>query len=283
MVLVFNSVANLINSMIEINSTWVKKVSDTKSNKLPISCKYFLTLIDIQNDNEIKDFFSYINDETRTIEFPFIKNNHIDYSMMLEMEQFYNIELVNNIKDISKNIDEFIDIVKESNGKIVFILDIEYLLNLMVKFKLESNPNHLIDMILHKLSNSNIPEITEIYILDKQSTIKNKSNLLYNQLDICIKKNKNKIENKNIIVYKDIDESLLDNIYWNILEEHIKISSYIGKIKSPYDDTYFNLMKIDEKNYFVKQIDIMDCIDKNLFNLDNNPGIIINPIDRLFI
>ena len=42
-------------------------------------------------------------------------------------------------------------------------------------------------------------------------------------------------------------------------------------------------MRIDDKTYFVKKIKIFDCIDKNLFDLDNNPGIIIDPLDRLYI
>ena len=67
MVSVFNNIGNLINSMIKINSSWIK-ISDEKLNKLPISCKYFLTIFDLQNDIELNDFFSYVTDETRTIQ-----------------------------------------------------------------------------------------------------------------------------------------------------------------------------------------------------------------------
>lgn len=288
MVVTVDSVEKLCNLMMKINSSWVKEISNSKlnsnskSSKFPISYCYFLTLLDISNDNEVKDLFSYINDSTRTIEYPFIKDNEIDYSLMLEQEQFYNIELNNNlnIKDIANNIDTFIDITNESNGKIIFILDISYLVNFIVELKTKLIPNHLIDMILFKLTNS---KIHEIYILDKHSIIKNTSNLFYTQLEMCKGKTIKELYNKNIVVYKDVEESLIDNVYWNLLESEIKITDYIGKIKSPFEDSYFNLMKINNKEYFVKQINISECIDKNLYNLNENPGIIIHPIDRLYI
>lgn len=284
MVVIFNSVQDLANSMVKINSSWVKEVSNSKLNKFPISCCYFLTLLDTSNDNEINDLFIYINDETRTVEYPFAKDIQTDYSLMMEPDQFYNINLNNintNIKNISDNIDEFLNIVNESDGKIIFVLDILYLVNFIIELKKKSIPNHLIDMILYKLTNST--KISEIYILDKQSIITNTSNLLYTQLKMCINKNIDEIDEKTIVVYKDIDETLIENVYWNILDPDIKITEYLGKVQSPYDNSYFNLMKIDEKKYFVKQIDISDCVDKNLYTLNDNPGIIIHPVDRLFV
>jgi hypothetical protein len=284
MVVIFNSVEKLSNSMVKINSSWVKHVSNTKLNKFPISCSYFLTLLDTINDNEIKELFTYINDVSRTVEYPFVKDIDVNYSLMLEQEQFYNIEINNNnnIKNISNNIDNFTNIVKESDGKIIFVLDISYLVNFMVELKVKSIPNHLIDMILFKLTNLGDSRISEIFILDKQSIIKNNSNLLYTQLEICMGKN-TKLDEKKIVVYKDTDESLVENVYWNVLEPEMKITEYIDKVKSPYDDSYYNLMKIGDKNYFVKQINISECINKNLYNLNLKPGIIIHPLDRLFV
>lgn len=282
MVRVFNKTSDLINSMIQVNSSWIK-ITDDGLKKLPISCKYFLTIFDVINDSEIINFFSYINDDTRTIEFPFAKNNQIDYSMMLEVEQFHNIDLNTNqtIKEIGKNIDEFKSIVNESNGKIVLVIDIEYLINFIVKMKTESKPNHLMDLILFKLSN-----ISEIFILDRSNIIQDHSNLFYLQLEKCMcRKPSNNLEHKNIVIFKSIDEPIETNVYWNVLEPG-KITEWIGKIKSPYDsdlNSYFNLVKIDNKEYFVKKVSIYECLEKNLFELYKNPGIIIDPIERFNI
>lgn len=290
MISIFNNTNDLVNSLVKINSSWIK-ITDEKLKKLPISCKYFLTLFDFENDIEINNFFSYVTDETRTTNYPFVKDNQIDYSLMLEIEQFHNIKLDENqtIKDISNDIDKFISIVNESNGKIVFVLDICFLVNFMVQMKNESKPNHLIDMIMYKLtnlskiSNSNITSVSEIFILDRQNLIGNHTNLFYLQLEKCLNKHNDNYEKKNIVVYKNINETIVENVYWNILDPSIKISEHIGKIKSPYDDnTYFNLMIINGEIYFVKKISINDCIEKNLFDLDNNPGIIIDPLTKLF-
>ncbi len=280
MVEIFTNTTDLINSMIELNSSMI---NDKTLKKLPISSKYFLTMFDTQNDTEINNFFSYITDDTRMLEFPFVKNEQINYSMMLEIEQFYNIDLDDNttIKTISDNIDEFINIVKESNGKIIFIIDIEYLLNFIIKMKTQTKPNHLIDIILFKLSN-----ISNIYILNRNDKIQNNLNLFYLQLDKCLanpKYNNINYMEKNIIVYKSINESICSNVFWNVLEPG-KISKFIGKIKSPIETlTYFNLVKINDEECFVKKIFLHECIDKNLFDLDKNPGIIIDPLDRFLL
>lgn len=298
---IFNKTSDLVNTMIKINSSWIK-ITDEKLKKLPMSCKYFLTMLDISNDLEIKKFFSYMNDETRTIEFPFEKQPNIDYSMMLEMDQFYNIELSedSSLKQISNNIDEFINIVRESNGKIVFVIDINYFKKFLIDIKNKSVPNHLTDLILYKLlhvstnsENQNTIKITDIFILDKDNIVQNPHNLFYLQLKQCVSLNVNTqdinidemkqkiIKDKYIMVYKKTADSLIENVYWNILEPGM-ISEHIGKIKSPFEsNSYFNLVKINDQECFVKKIYINECIEKNLFDLDKNPGIIIDPIDRL--
>ena len=145
----------------------------------------------------------------------------------------------------------------------------------MILFKLSN---------LSKLTNKNISEVSEIFILDKQDVIKYHTNLFYLQLIQCLKKNDFNYDERYIVVYKNIEESILENVYWNVLDPNVKISEHIGRIKSPYDDnSYFNLVKIDNSEYFVKKISIYDCVEKNLFDLNINPGIIIEPIDRLYV
>ena len=304
MVSIFNNTSDLINSMIQINLSGIKIIKN-KSKKLPISCKYYLTMMDFINDKEIGKFNEYMNDDTRTMQYPFVKDELIDYSMMLEIEQFHNIDLTGNytINNISRDIDEFIEIVNKSTGKIVLVIDICYLLNFIIEKKTKSLPNHLIDMIIYKLSNlskitnANISKVSEILILDRENIIENKSNLFYLQLEKCLIKtdldlnlDSNTKHSKYFIVYKNIDESIINNVYWNVLDPNTKITENIGKIKSPYvleseteTNSYFNIVKIGDLQYFLKKINILDCIEKNLFDLDNNPGIIIDPIDRFYV
>lgn len=292
MVQIFDKTNILIDYLLKVNSNYVKEISNARLDKFPISYCYYLTLLDISTNTNIMRLFEYINDDTRMVPYPFIKNNQIDYSLMLEPEQFYNIELneTNNIKNILSNIDKFIDIVKESNGKIIFVIDIEYLINFMEKMEKKSIPNYLIDLIMFKLSQ--LSNILNVCILDEHSIITNDKNLLYLQLSKCANNlhidcdYKNLLINKKIMVYIDINEfenEKINKVYWNVIKTDTQITEHISKIKSPFDDSYFNLMIVEGKTCFVKKISVIECIDKNIFNLDKNPGITINPLLRLMI
>ena len=75
---------------------------------------------------------------------------------MIEYEQFYQIDLENsNLKEISDNLDNFFQIVKESEGEIFFAIDINYLIDNFINSK-KMYPNHLVDFILWKLKKSYI-------------------------------------------------------------------------------------------------------------------------------
>lgn len=276
---VFNNIDNLFNNIIITNSE--DPIYPNKTiESIPISNKYFLTILD-NNKDEIKTFFDYINDNTRTIEYPFNKNKNIDYSFMVEQEQFYQIDLENsNLKEISDNLDNFFQIIKESDGEIVFVLDLNYLFENFVKSK-NTYPNHLIDFILWKLKN----KVTYILLLDSNMLVKKYNNLLFAQLETCfINWNLAKYDlNKNILVYKNVEEEVYENIYWNLLYPEMKIIEHIQKIKSPFGESEFDLVKINEKECFLSKINLLDIIEKNLLNLHNDPGIIIEPIDRINI
>lgn len=276
---VFNKIDNLFNNIIITNNE--NPIYQTKTNEsVPISNKYFLTIFD-NNDSEIKTFFNYIDDETRSIEYPFEKNKNIDYSFMVEKEQFYQIDLDNsNLKEISHNLDVFFKIVEESDGEIVFVVDINLLIDNFVKSK-NFTPNHLIDFILWKLKN----KLTYILVLNSNDTIKKYNNLLFLQLETCFANydlNKYNLD-KNILVYKDIQTEVYENIYWNLLYPEMSITEYIKKIKSPYGDNEFDIVKINNKECFLSKISLLDIVEKNLLNLHNEPGVIIEPTDRINI
>jgi hypothetical protein len=276
---VFNNIDNLFNNIVITNIE--DPIYTNKTNEsIPISNKYFLTILDNKKD-EIKSFFDYINDNTRTLEYPFKKNKNIDYSFMIEQEQFYQIDLDNsNLKEISDNLDNFFQIVKESDGEIVFVLDLNYLFENFNKSK-NTSPNHLVDFILWKLKN----KVTYILLLDSNMVVKKYNNLLFVQLETCfINWDLSKYDlDKNILVYKNVNEEVYENIYWNLLYPEIKIMEHIQKIKSPFGESEFNLVKINDKECFLSKINLLDVVDKNLLNLHNDPGIIIEPIDRINI
>lgn len=276
---VFNKIDNLFNNIIITNNE--DPIYPTKTNEsIPISNKYFLTILNNKN-TDIKNFFDYINDNTRTLEYPFKKNKNINYSFMVEWEQFYQIDLDNsNLNEISVNLNDFFQIVKESEGEIVLVLDINYLIDIYVNSK-NIYSNHLIDFILWKLKN----KLTYILVLDSNITIKKYNNMLFAQLETCFVNHDLSKYNldHNLLVYKDVNEDIYKNVYWNLLYPEIKITEQIQKIKSPYGDSEFDIVKINNKECFLTKINLSDVINKNLLNLNNDPGIIIEPTDRINI
>ena len=314
---VFNNIDNLFNNLIITNNE--DPIFTSKTNEsIPISNKYFLTILDNKND-DIKSFFDYIVDDTRTLEYPLKKNKNIDYSFMVELEQFYQIDLDNsNLKEISCNLNSFFQIVEESEGEIVFVLDINYLIENFINSK-KISPNHLIDFILWKLKN----KVTYILLLDSNNTVKKYNNMLFAQLETCfINFDLSKYNlNKHLLVYKNVNEEVYENVYWNLLYPEMKITKNKEKIKLPYkkskleseseleselesefesnteseskleseleseleSNTEFSIVEINNKECFLHKITLSDIINKNLLNLNNNPGIIIDPTDRINI
>jgi len=278
---VFNETDELFNEMVKINNNNPNWITNKKNCQIPISNKYFLTIFN--NDNlDIESFFQFINDNTRSLNYPFKKKNNIDYSFMIEQEQFYNIDLSNStLNDISSGLKSFYQIVAESDGEIIAVLDLKYLIDNFIVSKENSLPNHLIEFIIWKLKN----KVSGIFVLDLENNIKNHQNMLYIQLESCLKDYSNTKYNleKSLLVYKDILESSYENVYWNLLYPEIKISEYIEKIKSPNDDTYFDIVMINKKKCFLCEINLSNNINQNLFDLNNESSIIIDPTDKLNI
>lgn len=286
----FNCYDKLFNHVIKINSLEPSWASNLKKDFIPISNKYYITILD-NSIREVQEFFNYINDNTRILTFPFEKENDIDYSFMVETEQFYQINLENsNLSEISKNLYYFFQITGESDGKTILILDICYLFDYYIKTK-NLSQNHLIDFIIWKLKN----KLSNIFIIDTKNIILNKNNFLFYQLESCLNKKMPKTNldlDFKLLIYKKTSDDIFDNVYWNILYPHMKITEYIGKISSPYektkdskdsDETDFSIVIINGFECFLSKTKLSDLIDKNLLNLNDEPGIIIEPIDRINI
>jgi hypothetical protein len=200
---------------------------------------------------------------------------------MIENVQIYNIDLKNSsLLTVSNNLDEFLSVTKESEAEIILVLDINYLIDFFVITKKNSQPNHLFDLIIWKLKN----KLSHILILDNSNIIINLNNMLCTQLEKCLKnKSNNSNFDKKILVFKDTSESVIENVYWNLFYPEMKISEYIEKIKSPYDDSYFDIVQINDKICYLYEVCFKDIIIKNIMNLNSQPGILIEPLDRINI
>lgn len=274
----YDNLDELFNKLIKINSEKSKDVN-ISNFPLPISNNYYISILNDQ-DIKINNFFSYINDVNREIDYPFKRDVEIDYSFMIEQEQFYQIDLKkSNLSEILNNINSFFEIVSESDGNISLIIDIEFLLDFLIESKNKLCPNHFYDFIIWKLQK----KITNILILDKNNFIKNDKNMLYYQLETCLKDfNVSKYNlDKNIKFYRKTKDTVIETIYWNIFYPESKIIKLIKKINSPFDNTEFDVVEISNTEYFLTTINLLDIIDKNIFNLHIEPGIIIDPIDRI--
>lgn len=302
---IFNSPDNFFNYLVKTNGIDPSWITNKRCDSVPISNKYFLTLFNSSNAN-FKSFCDYIEDDTRTLEFPFGKENDVDYSLMIEPEQMCMINCENlTMNEISSRLNELYKIVKESDGQIILALDIGYLIENYVSSKQRGIPNHLIEFLLWKLN----CEINEICLLDVDGIISNPHNLLCAQFEMCIK-NFNNLETKynfekNILVYKDTSDTPETNVYWNLFYPHMKITEHIGKILSPYDmessnknkdnnedndednnefvipNEDFHIAVIDGKECFAYKLKISEHIEENLLNIKDNPIVIIDPLDRL--
>lgn len=292
MLKIFDNSNDFFNNLVKTNTENPSWISNKNKNSIPISNKYYLNILDEKN-LDVKNFYDYIDDSTRSLKYPFKIEKNIDYSFMIEIEQIYKIDIEqSNLKKISNDLDIFFDIVNESNGEIILILDIFYLINNFIDSK-QIYSNHLVDFILWKLKK----KLSCIYILDCNLIIKNHKNMLFVQLESClINFDKFKYNlNYDFSVYKNINDDLIKNVYWNLLyfemgksiEKSINKNTdeNTNKIKSPYDSTYFDLVTINGNKCFLGKVNLIDVIDNNLLDLNSNQnyGIIIDPSDRINI
>ena len=215
---VVKSYDELFNTLIKINNEDPIMVDfnceyNTKSNisgKIPISNKYFLSILSTESE-DVSKFFSFISDGMGT-EYPFKKSDGIDYSMVIEPEQFFNMDIYgSSLRELNHLVGEFLKVVMESNGEICFIIDIKFIIDFEIHTKQSKQPNHLVEMILYLLAG----RIDHIVLIDSNGVIKNNSNMLYIQFESCLKNfNPNKYQlDKNILVYRKTADSVVETVY----------------------------------------------------------------------
>jgi hypothetical protein len=286
MTVFFDSYDKLFNHIIKFNS---EEPIITDTYLIPISNKYYITLLD-NTQKPIKKFFNYVKDESRVGTYPFVKEDNIDYEFALEKEQFYKIKLFKtNIRKLDDDLNEFIKTINESNAKVNLIIDIDYFINFHTYFQKNNIPNHFLDFLIFKLKRYSFVE--HIFIINHNSLI-SRDCLLIRYLE-SITSYFNLIESsesfkqlleKKIIVKKPKGESVIESIYWSLLDKNI-VYEKINEIQSPiYNYDSFDIIKIDEEEYFAIEIQVSDIFYINLFEItDDNPGIVLNPLEKLNI
>jgi hypothetical protein len=127
-------------------------------------------------------------------------------------------------------------------------------------------------------------KIDNIFILDELNIVKNNNNLFYLQLLNCLKKYNNKNNNNKITVYRNTKDTVVESVYWKYKYPEIKLGEEIQIIDSPiieYDE--FKIVKIEGNDSFLCDVHMNDLISKNIFTLEKEPGIVIEPVDRINI
>ncbi len=181
-----------------------------------------------------------------------------------------------SLRELDNEIAQLVDVITESNTQLTIIIDINYLINFINKFKQNSQQIHIFDWLLYKLNNC---PIANIMIYDESHTYK-ANNLLYKQIEtVLIKKSILDCESKLTLI-KNIDDQE-DNIYWKIINELNTEIEYIKKIESSNDTESYYFGKILNKEFYICKTIISNIIGKNIFELNDNPGIVIEPIDKI--
>jgi len=283
---IFNNPDKLFNYLSETNN---KDLLYLNEYNIPISNKYFITLVNLQ-DEPFESFFSYIFDETREVTCPFVleENNKSVTGLKWDPEQFYSIVLgEKNLKQIENDIEQVYSDVQESNANAYLILDINYLINFLIIGEKAKVPVHIFDFLLLKLKKFNFDSI----IIYDENNNYDESNLLYEQIKTnfkIINKFESEMFTREIQVYKKIDSNDLD-IYWNMtnFNDVIDIKQQVKTPNNNDDDdniesqNSFSFGLVNGSESFISKIKILDIIEKNIFELESNPGIILDPLDKI--
>ncbi len=277
----FSLDSQLFNYLFEINS---KDLIYLNQYKVPISNKYYITLVD-SNSNPFANFFSYIFDDTRETELLIDLDPKTNTNLKWDKEQFYFIDLEGqkNLVELESELNEVKSIINESVGKTVLIIDIEYMIEFLIQAEKSNIPVQIYDFLLFQLKKFDFEEII-IYNKDFQYS---EPNLMFEQFKLnfnIISKSNVELFKKEIIVYKKLNDNPL-NIYWNVTNS-MDIIDFKQQIQ--LDDTNnisnseYWIGLVNNSESFITKINILDTIEKNIFDLKNNPGIVLDPLDKIF-
>lgn len=278
---IINDSTKLFNLLFQINN---KNLLFLNEAYVPISNKYYITILDTKQ-KPFGDFFNYIFDETREIEPPFTVDPDTDTKLKWDKEQYYFIELgEKNFFELENDLVIVHSEISDSNGSTILLIDIDYLINHLIESAESNIPTHIYDFLLFQLKKFNFESV----IIFDSTNKYNKSNLLYEQIKLnfnVINKSESEfIQNqKSIQVYNKIDSSQI-NIFWNIIVPlDVVIEKKIIQLESDLNsDLIYWFGYVNNTESFISKVNVLDIIDKNIFELNKNSGIILDPLDKIY-
>ena len=276
---IINDSTELFNLLFQTNN---KNLLFLNEANVPISNKYYITILDTEQ-KPFNDFFNYIFDETREIEPPFVVDSNTDTKLKWDKEQYYFIELgKKNFFELENDLVAVHSEISDSNGNTILLIDIDYLINHLIECADSNIPTHIYDFLLFQLKKFNFESV----IIFDSTNKYNNSNLLYEQVKLnfnIINKSESKFNLNSIQVYNKIDSSQL-NIFWNIINQlDVVIEKKIVQLDSDLNsDTTYWFGLINNTESFISRVNVLDIIDKNIFELNKNSGIILDPLDKIY-
>lgn len=260
---IFNTPTQLFDHIIVLNQ---QNPVYTSLGTVPVSNKYYLTLCSYGNNSTstststsastdpIKQFMNYISNESRDNPYPFSKSQSIDYAFLPEPDQFHHIDLTDNLGGISRQIDLFHSIVSESDGEIIVLIDIVFLINFLIKTQHNAMPNNFVDLLLFKMKG--LEPVQILLYDDVMYTTINPNNVLYTQFSMCLKN------------YLHMDNSTIDA---NIFVPTFKIYRNIN-LPSEFSN-YWKLLFVDNNNDVGLNPSVgTNAVSNTVSNTDTNTG-----------
>lgn len=276
---IINDSTELFNLLFQINN---KNLLFLNEAYVPISNKYYITILDTKQ-KPFSDFFNYIFDETREIEPPFIVDPDTDTKLKWDKEQYYFIELgEKNFFELENDLAIVHSEISDSNGSTILLIDIDYLINHLIECAESDIPTHIYDFLLFQLKKFNFESV----IIFDSTNEYNKSNLLYEQIKLnfnVINKSESKFNQEQLQVYNKIDSMQL-NIFWNMINQlDVVIEKKVVQLESDLNSgTTYWYGYVNNTESFISKVKIIDIIDKNIFELNKNSGIILDPLDKIY-
>jgi hypothetical protein len=275
---IISSYDELFNKLYYING---KNLITISEYQIPISNQYYIMIIDNEKE-KFNGFFKYIFDEQRETSINFELDTTLDSELSKNLawdkEQFYFMNMEkSNIIELGRDLDKIKEIVDDSNGGLHIIIDINYLINFITKLKNSNIQAHLYDLIIHKLSN--YTNLSNLIIFDDENKYQ-PTNLLFEQIKTRINnKYISSMADNIIIVYKQIKEDDY-KLYWNKVNMS-DISVKINQIENNdvFDNFYYGM--VNNRESFICEIKINNILKNNIFELDTNPGIVLDTIDLI--